>query len=145
MAIERDEMLCFSLGVAMRRISRIYAEALAEHEITPPQLFLLSCLGKQDGQKPRDLAQQVCLDTSSITGLLDRTERAGLVVRRPDPCDRRALRIYLTDLGRQRLEDLDPVVQQLQQRIRREFFADYSEEQVQLFLRMLQHVQEELA
>ncbi len=31
--LRQDEMLCFSLGVAMRRISKIYAEALAEHDI----------------------------------------------------------------------------------------------------------------
>src|SRR5688572_33510764 len=104
--LKREEMLCFSLGVAMRRISKIYAEALAGHEITPPQLFLLSCLEASDGQKPRDLAEQVCLDASSLTGLLDRTEKSGLIERRPDADDRRALRIHLTDAGRKTLAGL---------------------------------------
>ena len=74
--LEREQMLCFSLGAAMRRISRIYAEALAAHDITPPQLFLLSCLGRSDGLKPSELAEQVCLDTSSLTGLLDQERHA---------------------------------------------------------------------
>jgi len=142
MMIERDQLLCFSLGVAMRRISRIYAEALADHDVTPPQLFLLSCLGQHDGQKPRDLAEQVCLDSSSMTGLLDRTERAGLVVRRPDPDDRRSLRIYLTDDGRSRLAALEPIIDEVQKKIQQEFFADYDEQQVQTFIQMLQRVQE---
>jgi len=143
--IERDQLLCFSLGVAMRRISRMYTEALAEHDVTPPQLYLLTCLGQADGQKPCNLGKQVCLDSSSITGLLDRAEKAGLVVRRPDPRDRRSLRIHLTDLGRQRLATLEPVVQTLQARIHREFFTGYSDEDVRLFLGMLQHVQEGLS
>lgn len=140
--LKREEMLCFSLGVAMRRISKIYAEALAGHEITPPQLFLLSCLGNCDGQKPRDLAEQVCLDASSLTGLLDRTEKAGLIERRPDPDDRRALRIYLTDQGRKTLDGLHGVVDDVQQRIEREFFGDYTPEQRELFRQMLTRMRE---
>ena len=69
--LRREEMLCFSLGIAMRRISKLYAEALAEFEITPPQLFLLTCLEMQDGQKPRDLAEMVSLDSAFFGPLLD--------------------------------------------------------------------------
>ena len=140
--LRRDEMLCFSLGVAMRRVSKLYAEALAQFDITPPQLFLLTCLEMDDGQKPRDLAEMVSLDSSSMTPLLDRTEAAGLLVRRPDPDDRRSLRIFLTDKGRELSAKLEPVVEQLQDRIHREFFADYSPDQVQLFKEMLTRVRE---
>lgn len=136
----RESMLCFSLGVAMRHINRIYGEALSEHGITPPQLFLLSCLYQEDGQKPRDLAEKISLDTSSLTGLIDRTERSGLAVRQPDPDDRRALRIYLTEKGRTLLDQLEPVVERLQERIHREFFGDYSPEQVTMFMNMLRQV-----
>jgi DNA-binding MarR family transcriptional regulator len=140
--LKREEMLCFSLGVAMRRISKIYAEALAGHEITPPQLFLLSCLEACDGQKPRDLAEQVCLDASSLTGLLDRTEKAGLIQRRPDPEDRRALRIYLTEQGRKTLGGLHDVVDEIHGRIEREFFADYSPAEREMFKQMLTRMRE---
>lgn len=138
----KEEMLCFSLGVAMRRMTRIYSEALTEHGITPPQLYVLSCLLAEDGQKPKELADKVSLDASSLTGLLDRTERAGLLQRRPDPDDRRALRIYLTQEGHRRLEQLEPIIARLQERIHREFFSDYSREQVEMFMNMLQQVKE---
>lgn len=140
--LKREEMLCFSLGVAMRRISKIYTEALAGHEVTPPQLFLLSCLESCDGQKPRDLAEQVCLDASSLTGLLDRTEKSGLIERRPDPEDRRALRIHLTLQGQQALAGLHGIVEQIQERIEREFFGEYSPEQRELFQQMLTRMRE---
>jgi DNA-binding MarR family transcriptional regulator len=73
--------------------------------------------------------------------LLDRTERAALVQRQPDPDDRRALRIYLTDKGRELIEQLEPVIERLQERIHREFFGLYSPEEVAMFLNMLQQVQ----
>ena len=91
--LEREEMLCYSLGVAMRRVSKIYADALADHDVTPPQMFVMSCLAEEDGQRACELAERVCLDASSLTGLVDRTERAGLVERRSDPEDRRGIKL----------------------------------------------------
>ena len=143
--LERDEMLCFSLGVAMRRVSKIYAEALSDLDITPPQVFLLSCLARQDGQQPKELADQVCIDSSSLTGLLDRTEKMDLIERRPDPKDRRALRIFLTEAGQKRIAQLEPIVEDVTQRVHKEFFEGYSREQVETFLSMLRQAQEVLA
>jgi DNA-binding MarR family transcriptional regulator len=140
--LAREQLLCFSLGVAMRRISRIYADALAAHDLTPAQLFVLTCLGQEDGQQPKDLAEKVFLDSSSVTGLIDRTERAGFLERRPDPSDRRALRIYLTGAGKAKLAELEPILANVQERTHREFFSGYSPEQVESFLGMLHQMRE---
>ena len=51
------------------------------------------------------LAQQLGLDRTVMTYLLDDLQKAGLVERRPDPADRRARRVVLTDAGRARLCD----------------------------------------
>ncbi len=53
------------------------------------------------------LAQHLGVDRTVMTYLLDDLERAGLVERRPDPADRRARRILLTDAGRARLCELE--------------------------------------
>jgi len=125
----------------MRRISRIYAEALAAHDLTPAQLFVLTCLGQEDGQQPKALAEKVFLDSSSITGLIDRTERSGFLQRRPDPADRRALRIYLTGQGTAKLKELEPVLARVKERIDSEFFSGHTPEQVESFLSMLHQMQ----
>jgi DNA-binding MarR family transcriptional regulator len=138
--LRHDEMLCYWLGVALRRVQRRFTEALEQYEITPAQLFVLNCLESQDGLKPRQLAEQVALDASSLTGLLDRMERSGYVERKADPHDRRSLRVLLTDLGRSRLAELGPLVLEEQQRMMQDFFAGYSEEQVELFWNMLRHM-----
>ena len=46
-----------------------------------------------------DLARKVGLEPSTMTGLLDRMERDALLERKPDPDDRRAYRIQLTEKG----------------------------------------------
>ncbi len=55
-----------------------------------------------DGIRMKDLAKNATLSTSGLTSLVDRLEKRGLVKRNPDPHDRRATRITLTDLGLER-------------------------------------------
>lgn len=54
------------------------------------------------GIRMKDMARNATLSTSGVTALVDRLERQGLVRRNPDPDDRRATRITLTDEGRER-------------------------------------------
>lgn len=134
---KKEDLICFHLGVAMRKISRIYAEGLASYDVTPAQLFMLLCLNSKNGQKPSELADEVHLDASSMTGLLDRTEKANLIRRMRDPADRRALRIYLTDQGKTTIEELLPVIAQLQDKVQATFFDGCSEEQTANFMQIL--------
>lgn len=53
------------------------------------------------------LAQQLGIDRTVMTYLLDDLEAEGLVERRPDPADRRARRVVATAAGRTRLVELD--------------------------------------
>ncbi len=60
---------------------------------------LLSKFGYHDGMKMVDLGRSAALESSTMTGLIDRMERDGLVERSTDLNDRRALRISLTQPG----------------------------------------------
>ncbi|MFH1982607.1 MAG: MarR family transcriptional regulator [Pseudomonadota bacterium] len=67
--------------------------------VRPAYLGVLLCLWAQDGRKTVDLARCAKLEPSTMTGLIDRMERDGLLRREPDPNDRRAYRICLTEAG----------------------------------------------
>ncbi|MBL0715927.1 MAG: MarR family transcriptional regulator [Desulfosarcina sp.] len=67
--------------------------------VKPAYLGVLLCLWAEDGRKAVELARCARLEPSSMTGLLDRMARDGLVSRTPDPNDRRVQRICLTDAG----------------------------------------------
>ena len=69
------------------------------HTIKPAYLGVLLALWLEDGLKANELGKRAGLEPSTMTGLLDRMERDGLVERRPDPKDRRAHKIHLTDGG----------------------------------------------
>jgi len=71
----------------------------AEHDLSIIQTRLLGVLRDR---KPtmNELARFLGLDKSSVTGLVDRAERRGLVARIPSTTDRRAVLVSLTDDGR---------------------------------------------
>jgi DNA-binding MarR family transcriptional regulator len=62
-------------------------------------LGVMLALWRQDDLQAGDLGRRAGLEPSTMTGVLDRMERDGLVVRQPDPKDRRAQRIVLTEAG----------------------------------------------
>jgi DNA-binding MarR family transcriptional regulator len=84
-------------------VNAVYAESGREHGLTPQQGQLLCVLmGKPYGMG--ELGATLGLAKSSLTGLVDRTERNGLVRREPDPQDMRAVRVALTPQGRRLAE-----------------------------------------
>lgn len=76
------------------------AKVAAEHGMTVVQLRLLGVL-RDRTPGMQELARHLGLDKSSMTGLVDRAERRGLVRREPSPDDRRGVRVSLTDEGRE--------------------------------------------
>ncbi|MBE1584297.1 MarR family winged helix-turn-helix transcriptional regulator [Nonomuraea angiospora] len=79
-------------------VNAVYAESAREYGLTSQQGQLLCVLMAQP-YGMSELGATLGLAKSSLTGLVDRTERNGLVQRRPDPHDSRALRIALTGKG----------------------------------------------
>jgi len=69
-------------------------------EIKPAYLGVLFTLWRKDGLKVVALGRQAGLEPSTMTGLIDRMEKSGLVYRDADPHDRRILRVYLTEEGK---------------------------------------------
>jgi MarR family transcriptional regulator, lower aerobic nicotinate degradation pathway regulator len=71
----------------------------AEHDLSIIQTRLLGVL-RDRTPTMQELARFLGLDKSSVTGLVNRAERRGLVARVPSPTDRRAVLAVLTDDGR---------------------------------------------
>ena len=79
-------------------VNAVYAESSREYGITPQQGQLLCVLmARPCGMG--ELGAMLGLAKSSLTGLVDRIERIGLVQREPDPQDTRAVRVALTPQG----------------------------------------------
>ena len=64
--------ICFNLGRVMRRVYDYYDQKLSEFELTPSQFFVFSALCMGDGITVGELGERVYLDSSTLTGIIDR-------------------------------------------------------------------------
>ncbi|KAA5801634.1 MarR family transcriptional regulator [Alkalicaulis satelles] len=91
--------------IALRRIIRAVdirsRELERETGLTAPQLVLLQALGREAEATPKSLSRAVSLSPPTVTAILDRLERAGLVTRRRSPRDGRSVIAELTPAGRE--------------------------------------------
>jgi DNA-binding MarR family transcriptional regulator len=97
--------LGWAVGTVARNYLRVASEALADVPGGPKGYLVLSALGTGQPNTQVALAQHLGVDRTMMTYLLDDLEEAGLVERRPDPADRRARRVSLTDGGLARLAE----------------------------------------
>lgn len=102
-----DFDLGWALGTVMRSYLRTAGEAVADLPGGPRGYQVLSVANSGVAQSQLALAQHLGVDRTVMTYLLDDLEAAGLLERKPDPTDRRARRIVLTEAGLGRLCELE--------------------------------------
>jgi len=96
------------LGAA-RALRRRFSAALREHDIAPGQARALRTIAEDPGLRLSALAQALRIAPRSATQVMDALAERGLAARAPDPSDRRATRLLLTDAGARMLETIDRV------------------------------------
>lgn len=76
--------------------------------LTPPQFDIIATLGRTPGMSCRELGEQTLITKGTLTGVLDRLEARGYVVRTPSVEDRRSVLVRLTDAGEALFEQVFP-------------------------------------
>ena len=96
------------LGYLVHELARLMKRRLDGearlHKITLPQWRALAHVGNNAAITQAALAQALDTDPMTISGVLDRLEKNGLITREPDPADSRAKLTQLTPEGAERLE-----------------------------------------
>jgi DNA-binding MarR family transcriptional regulator len=95
-----DDQLCYAIYSTGMAIQRAYKPLLDELGLTYPQYLVLNVLWRDDGQTVGGIAEQLALESSTLTPLLKRLESAGLVRRTRNPGNERQVIVALTDKGR---------------------------------------------
>ncbi|MDQ1216985.1 DNA-binding MarR family transcriptional regulator [Microbacterium arborescens] len=96
-----QHMVCFSLYAASRATTKAYAALLEPHGLTYPQYLVLVLLWNRDGRSVSDLGEALDLDSGTLSPLLRRMTRDGLVERGRDSVDERVVTVSLTARGRE--------------------------------------------
>ena len=108
-----DRQVCFALAVASRTVISLYRPLLEPMGLTHPQYLVMLALWEDEPLRVSELADRLSLEPATLSPLLKRLESAGLVTRRRDPADERAVAVGLTPAGRRlraRAEQIPPAV-----------------------------------
>ena len=88
-----------ALGLYRLRINALLIQS--KLDLTSEMCAVLRLIWKKEGQKQKDLAEQLFKDKGSITKIIDNLEKRKLVERVSDTIDARNKKIMLTDSGRE--------------------------------------------
>lgn len=127
-------------GFLIRRLHQIHVslflDEVANSGMTPIQYSLLSALHEHPAIDQVSLAGAVGLDKTSVTEVLARMERAGLVVREANAADRRTKLVSLAPAGRERLRALATAVSRAHERT----LAPLAPAEREVFMHLLMHL-----
>jgi DNA-binding MarR family transcriptional regulator len=86
---------------------RLTKELARRAELTGPQLTVIKMLQAVGDLSLSELSERIRAQNSTVTGIIDRMEREGLVVRSRSTEDRRVVHIKLTDKGARIAREID--------------------------------------
>jgi DNA-binding MarR family transcriptional regulator len=95
-----DAQLCFPLYLASRLVVNAYRPLLEPLDLTYPQYLVLLVLWEHDGASVGAIGERLSLDSGTLTPLLKRLAKQGLIARRRQTEDDRVVENWLTAEGK---------------------------------------------
>ena len=129
-----DSQLHFLFMRCYHITARLISQKTQKLGLLSGQPKILECLLDCVCCTPKELGRRCALDKSTITSLLAKMERQGLVRREVQPADKRSVLIYLTDEGREKAVEVERVCLEVD-RLTLERFSQQEQETLQRFLR----------
>ncbi len=119
--------------------SRAFAvlEGIGLYRGQPP---VLKMLAERDGRTHTELAKKMHVSPPTISKMVQRMEKAGFVVRRPDERDQRVSRVHLTEAGRAVMADVRRALDKLDA----EILAGLTTEEIATFRTLLMRIRDNL-
>ncbi|GAA4834513.1 MarR family transcriptional regulator [Algivirga pacifica] len=98
--LKLENQLCFPFYAVSRLIIKQYQPFLEELDITYPQYLVLMLLWEKDGIPVTYITEKLVLNTNTVTPLLQRLEKKGIIDRVRSKQDERKVEVFLTEKGR---------------------------------------------
>jgi MarR family transcriptional regulator, transcriptional regulator for hemolysin len=129
-----------SFGFLVHDVARLYGRRFDRNgrrlELTRAQCRTLGYLARNEGINQAGLADLLEIRPMTLVRQIDRMQEAGWIERRPDPTDRRARRLFLTDKARPILGRILDVASETQDQILAALSPDEAEQLIDLLRRV---------
>ena len=120
-----EDCINYLLTGAQHKVFIEMKKGLKELDLTPVQYGVLKCIWQFDMSNPKDIAAFLGVENSTVSGILDRMESKGMLVREIDINDRRHINIKLSE----DTNKLESAVNEIVERVNREVLCEFSPEE----------------
>ncbi|MEP1096752.1 MAG: MarR family transcriptional regulator [Cyclobacteriaceae bacterium] len=131
--MKREETVDYNIKGLWHGISRMYNQYGAEYDVTASTGFVLLNIDGEEGTPATKIAPLLGMESRSLTRMLKSIEEKGWVYREKDPVDGRSVRIFLTEVGKQKRELSRRAVREFNKKVR----SLISEEKLNSFFEVL--------
>jgi MarR family transcriptional regulator, organic hydroperoxide resistance regulator len=104
-ALKLEQQLCFAVYSAAHAFNRAYKPLLDTLGLTYPQYLVMMVLWDRNGQTVKEIGARLDLDSGTLSPLLKRLEKMGMIIRTRDENDERQVVVTLTDKGKNARKD----------------------------------------
>ncbi|MEM8893695.1 MAG: MarR family transcriptional regulator [Bacteroidota bacterium] len=134
--MKKEETVDYNVKVTWHAISRMYNQQGMAFDVTASTGFVLLNIDSQEGTPATKIAPLLGLEARSLTRMLKSLEEKGMIYKQQDPNDRRSVRIFLTDLGKEKKNFSRIVVKEFNNRIRERI----PEDKLQTFFEVIRSI-----
>ncbi|WP_245629922.1 MarR family winged helix-turn-helix transcriptional regulator [Domibacillus robiginosus] len=99
------------------KVTNCVKERLAPFQLAPEQNLIMMLLWERDGRTQQELSERLEKDKTNITRMVSSLEQKGFIKRVTETCDRRSVRIFLTEAGTALQDKVIPVIETFHQTI----------------------------
>ncbi|MEQ8238405.1 MAG: MarR family transcriptional regulator [Cyclobacteriaceae bacterium] len=134
--MKREDTIDYNIKVAWHAISRMYNQYGQDFDITASTGFVLLNIDAEEGTPATKIAPMMGLEARSLTRMLKTMEEKKWIYREKDPVDGRSVRIFLTDLGKEKRVFSRNAVREFNSRV----YELVSEDKMKAFIEVTQTV-----
>lgn len=131
--MEIKNCINYLLSVSQNGVFKYFSEELKNLDITPAQCGVLGSLFKHGNLTPKEIGKELFLEPSSISGVLERMQKSGLIERSIDPNNRRNIIVTPTEKG----ISLKPELEKIIDKMNNYFLKDFDEKEQELLKKLL--------
>lgn len=134
--MKREDTVDHNIKTSWHAISRMYNQEAMKYDITTSIGFVLLNIDAEEGTPATKIAPLLGLEARSLTRMLKTMEEKKLIYRQADPQDRRLVRIFLTDKGKEKKEVSRQTVRTFNKAVREHI----PEDKLKVFFEVIQQI-----
>ncbi len=113
--MELQECINFLLSTSQNKVFKYFSKLLEEYNVTPAQYGVLNCLWREGQLLPKQIGEMLYLEAPTVSGILDKMQKAGLIERSIAPNNRRTVLVVATPKAHELKEKIEKATMELNQ------------------------------